>query len=193
MAQTLINNLSYSTLDATKLSGNLPAISGASLTGISGGKVGQVLSTKITGFPSTSSQPWVDISGFSVSITPTSTSSKVYVTANLFYGNTVQTSNNYFKLLRDSTDINICDAISSNRRAGGGLRLNQGGQDAYTIYPIVMSVLDSPSTTSATTYKVQWGHNAGTGYLNRPGTQAGTNDLGSNNGVSTITVMEILA
>jgi len=34
MAQTLINNLSYSTLDATKLSGNLPAISGASLTGI---------------------------------------------------------------------------------------------------------------------------------------------------------------
>jgi len=37
MAQTLINNLSYSTLDATKLSGNLPSISGASLTGISAG------------------------------------------------------------------------------------------------------------------------------------------------------------
>jgi len=36
MAQTLINNLSYSTLDATKLSGNLPAISGASLTGVGG-------------------------------------------------------------------------------------------------------------------------------------------------------------
>ncbi len=35
MAQTLINNLSYSTLDATKLSGNLPSISGASLTGLS--------------------------------------------------------------------------------------------------------------------------------------------------------------
>ena len=34
MAQTLINNLSYSTLDATKLSGNLPAISGSSLTGV---------------------------------------------------------------------------------------------------------------------------------------------------------------
>lgn len=34
MAQTLINNLSYSTLDATKLTGNLPAISGASLTGV---------------------------------------------------------------------------------------------------------------------------------------------------------------
>ena len=56
-----------------------------------------------------------------------------------------------------------------------------------------MSVLDSPSTTSATTYKVQWGHNAGTGYLNRPGTQPGTGDLSSNNGVSTLTVMEILA
>ena len=34
MSQTLINNLSYSTLDATKLSGNLPAISGANLTSI---------------------------------------------------------------------------------------------------------------------------------------------------------------
>lgn len=40
MAQTLINNLSYSTLDATKLSGNLPAISGASLTGISSDSFG---------------------------------------------------------------------------------------------------------------------------------------------------------
>ena len=180
MAQTFLNL-------AQGVTGTLPNAN------FSGGKVGQVLSTKITGFPSTNAQPWVDISGFSVSITPTSTSSKVYVTANLFYGNTVQTSNNYFKLLRDSTDINICDAIDSNRRAGGGLRLNQGGQDVYTIYPIVMSVLDSPSTTSATTYKVQWGHNAGTGYLNRPGTQPGTGDLSSNNGVSTLTVMEILA
>ena len=57
MAQTLINNLSYSTLDATKLSGNLPAISGASLTGVGGNNlpyfyvsipVGQSLSTGAT-------------------------------------------------------------------------------------------------------------------------------------------------
>jgi hypothetical protein len=37
MAQTLLGNLGYATLDATKLSGNLPAISGASLTGITSG------------------------------------------------------------------------------------------------------------------------------------------------------------
>ncbi len=37
MALTKINSNSYSTLDATKLTGNLPAISGASLTGISAG------------------------------------------------------------------------------------------------------------------------------------------------------------
>jgi len=37
MALTRIGTSAYSTLDATKLAGNLPAISGASLTGISGG------------------------------------------------------------------------------------------------------------------------------------------------------------
>ena len=39
MALTRIGTSAYTTLDATKLTGNLPAISGASLTGISGGKL----------------------------------------------------------------------------------------------------------------------------------------------------------
>ena len=37
MALTRIGTSAYSTLDATKLAGNLPAISGASLTGLGGG------------------------------------------------------------------------------------------------------------------------------------------------------------
>ncbi len=37
MALIKLNNQSYTTLDATKLTGNLPAISGASLTGITSG------------------------------------------------------------------------------------------------------------------------------------------------------------
>ena len=48
MPQIKINQYSASSLDATKLSGALPAISGASLTGISSGKVLNIHKKKIT-------------------------------------------------------------------------------------------------------------------------------------------------
>ena len=70
------------TIDATKLTGNLPAISGASLTGITTGKVLQVKQLLLT-TPSSQSlavNTNTVVSGFSLSITPTSTSSKILVT-----------------------------------------------------------------------------------------------------------------
>jgi len=48
MALTKLNARSATALDATILTGNLPAISGASLTGITTGKVLQVLETGFT-------------------------------------------------------------------------------------------------------------------------------------------------
>jgi hypothetical protein len=58
------------------------------------------------------------------------------------------------------------------------------GNQTYQIVNLSTSFLDSPATTSATTYKMQWRTRVGTIYLNRRGdTVSGA--------TSNITVMEI--
>ena len=92
---------SQSTLDATKLSGNLPALNGSALTGISGGKL---LTSGVADSwsGSTASSSYVD--SYSFNITPSATSSKVLILAAM---NHVQdsTTNWSTKVLRDSTSV----------------------------------------------------------------------------------------
>jgi len=65
------------TIDATALTGNLPAIDGSSLTGV--GKVLQVVKSAVTSTDSTStSTSWVD-SGLTINITPNASGNKIYV------------------------------------------------------------------------------------------------------------------
>ena len=79
MALTRIGTSAYSTLDATKLSGNLPAISGASLTGITTGKLLQLVNGKnVGGNVSTTSTSYVT-TALTLSITPTAANSKIRV------------------------------------------------------------------------------------------------------------------
>jgi hypothetical protein len=153
-----------------------------------GGKVLQVVSTNITAITaSTTTQSFLDISGFSVSITPSNASNKVLVLATFNVGSTSTSGNNYIRLLRDSTAINIGDANGSNARATWYER----GVNANTMYAGSINFLDSPATTSSTTYKLQWYRNDGTFYLNRPGTFAGGAESEGATATSTITVMEI--
>ena len=78
------------TIDATKLTGNLPAISGASLTNLpAGGKLLQFTSAIFRGAVTTMSGSWVAMPD-NLSITPISATSKLYVMAtsgNLFFRN----------------------------------------------------------------------------------------------------------
>ena len=178
------------TIDATALTGDLPAISGASLTGISGGKVLQVLSTSKTDTFSTSATSYTDITGLSVNITPSLTSSKILVMMECIAGNDSNVSV-FLQMVRDSTAISISDSAGSRIRATAG-----ASDDPSNQFPLQMSsiYLDSPSTTSATTYKIQMrtesvGGNTGNGYLNRSGEDQDNNQNGRY--VSSITVMEI--
>ena len=90
MSQTkaqLINAVDGSIVDAdivgltsSKLSGALPAISGAALTNLDAGKILQVKQTfksDVTSLTSNSSSSYSDISGMSVSITPSNSSNKI--------------------------------------------------------------------------------------------------------------------
>jgi len=152
------------------------------------GSVLQVVSTFKNDVFSTTSSSFVDVTGLSVSITPASASNKILVFVSL--GNVVDSIDvAYAILLRGSTQI--ANASGSDGVLGGGFTGgNSSGESYYGIRPICLTYLDSPSTTSSTTYKIQIRSNTGTAYLNRSTQNSNAYDR---KGVSTITVMEIAA
>jgi hypothetical protein len=153
-----------------------------------GGKLGQVVSTVKTDTFSTTSTSYVDVTGFSVSITPSSASSKVLVVANFTVGNAGAGVDPFWQLVRTSTAIFIGDAAGSRTRGSTGGRATA---DAATASNSLI-FLDSPATTSATTYKLQAASNtAVTIYINR--SQDDADSAARGRFASSITVMEILA
>jgi hypothetical protein len=166
------------------LSGALPAISGANLTGISAGKVLQVKQTLKTDTFTTTSQSFVDVTGLNVSITPSSSSNKILVIVDLQVGSD-NDSQAMFNLLRDSTSINVGDASGSRIQCFA----EQGSGEDYHQQSTSTHFLDSPSTTSATNYKVQMRVTGGTHCLNRG--DADANASYEARTTSTITVYEI--
>jgi len=130
-----------SALTASKLTGALPAISGANLTGIVGGKILQVVySTSNTAtYPTTS---YTTITGASIQITPSATSSKIlyiYNCGGLLSGTT---NNMSLKLERGGSAIRTYDRWGYNTVAG------------YQPAWFTFMYIDSPSTTSQITYSL---------------------------------------
>ena len=152
-----------------------------------GGKLGQVVSTIKTDTFTSSSVSFTDITGLSVSITPSSATSKVLVVAFVSGSSEVGLANMNLRLLRASTAIAVGDAAGVRIQATASIN----SSDASTQNASTMQFLDSPATTSATTYKVQGQTNANSFYINR--SDSDTDNLYVNRTVSTITVMEILA
>ena len=137
---------------------------------------------------SSSTNTFVDL-GLSLAITPSFSSSKILVMVNALVSNNVGTA--HFRLVRGSTAISVGAAASDRTQSSVSIR------DAPTPYghmAIVISVnhLDSPSTTSAVTYKVQGTLGStynGYFYLNR--TPLDENADYGVRGASTITLQEI--
>ena len=134
-------------------------------TGRAGNILQVIQAVKTDTATTTSENTFVD-TGLSVSITPSSASNKILVTANLnFSAGDMQ--NIAWRLVRGSTDLYMGDAASNRTRASGAVRVstNQDAehQNCTSIF------LDSPNTTSATTYKVQWcrTYSTNTIYMNR--------------------------
>ena len=138
---------SYATLDATKLSGNLPAISGASLTGITTGKVLQCISFTQGSGTATSSTSFVNFGSMLVTITPSATSSKILVMHSA--PSTAYVDNNtnmgHVAIFRDSTNITTL-GHNSTYASYQSTDYNNGSSIIF---------LDSPSSTSALEYRVK--------------------------------------
>ena len=169
--------------------------SGATITnngtasGFGGGKILQVVHTHKTDVFSTTasgSSP-VTITGLSASITPTATNSKILIQVSLSTGSS---NENHIgaQVFRGSTIVAQGDSASNRPRMTIPASINNPN---WNMESSAMTLVDSPNTTSATTYSVKIGGNGGaTIYINRSGRDTnGTNEDGRY--VSSIVLMEI--
>ena len=152
-----------------------------------GGKILQVVqTTKTDTFTSGSSNAWIDVTGLSAAITPASTSNKILVHLTMGIVSISSANSFGFKLVRGSTDISIGDAGSSRKQSS---IWNYDGA-SNRAQSEACSFLDSPSSTSEQTYKVQMYAND-TAYVNRMSGDSDNDTYGRT--ASSIILMEVSA
>ena len=153
--------------------GGLPdlTVDSGTLAVNSRGTVLQVVQATHASAVSSSSATYAD-TGLTAAITPSSTSSKILVTVHQ-NGVDKRTNNTFIgiKLLRGSTNISQMAEVAA---ATGTTAINNIGT-------VSAEVLDSPNTTSATTYKTQFNSGGGNAVAY----------VQSSSAMSTITLTEI--
>lgn len=133
-----------------------------------------------------------DITGLSVSITPTSTSSKILITYTINVGYYTNWNGIGFVLCKGSTPITNAIGNASGRGNRHPVTTSGGGVNTFHMTNETFSFLDSPATTSATTYSVKirdFNGDGGKAYLN--GSAESGDASNKPRGSSTITVQEI--
>jgi len=126
----------------------------------------------------------------SQAITPKATSSKILVRASINLGGD-SNSYGYCRLLKGSSAIGVStQATNSQVNASFQVMTKNWTYQSYRTSPHIFEFLDSPSTTSATTYNISMSCTSGNVFLNRSGTLS-TSDAFTPATVSTLTLMEI--
>lgn len=158
------------------------------------GKILQVVSvikTDAQAFTSIASGASTAITGLTATITPASATSKIMVWVSVYISGQEQSGQTYLVypviLKRGATAIGLGDAASNRTRATAGV--NNTGQALSGVH---FNFLDSPATTSATTYGVDLINplTATTNlYVNRSFTD--TDNINFPRVSSSITVMEV--
>jgi hypothetical protein len=149
----------------------------------------QFASTTKTDTFSTSATSFTDVTGLSVSITPSLSTSKIFIILSCNLAGDSSAGGAAYQLVRGSTAICIGDTAGSRPRSSGGMAYISDPNSSTTISG---SFLDSPATTSSTTYKVQIYGNGST-YVNRTQNDTNGTQIYNARSASTITVMEIAA
>ena len=161
-------------------------------TGGGGGIIQIKQAVKSDAFSINNTSSNTDVTGLSVTITPTSASSKILIDLHMS-AFSVESTSYYgarFQLVRGSTDIAKGDADGNRVRCTGPI--DGGGNSNYGDI-VSAKFLDSPNTTSEITYKVQIGNSQSKNtYVNRP-TNITDNATYSQCHISTLTIMEVSA
>ncbi len=135
------------------------------------------------------STTFADIAGFSISMTPSASTSKFLITCHLNYGCSHEGRNDFIRITKDGSPVSA--ATGTSGVAGNGFAYCR----THFIQNVVnhsMMHLDTAGTTNAITYKLQWageqsGSDTTTRYLNRRGNST------NHGAVSSFTVMEVAA
>lgn len=162
--------------------------SGAARSNFGAGAILQVVQTTKTDVFSSTSTSYVDITGMSASITPTSSSSRIAIFISFTAGSTAVNNIFQFLLLRGSTSIFAGDTRAGyNSVAIGGAR---GIFDTNGANTFALNYVDSPATTSSTTYKLQGRCEGGTFRINANGSDT-SGSVWSFTSAASIILMEI--
>ena len=149
----------------TQVQGGMILASGQSIpkAALPTGSVLQVVVGTSTSAQTTTSTSYVNYSSLNTSITPTSSTSKILVIAgalNIFNG--AANANMQITLYRGSTNL------------GGGngyFAYLYGSSTGNYAYPLTITYVDSPATTSSTTYGIYGKTSSGTMDFNNGGSQ----------------------
>jgi hypothetical protein len=133
------------------------AIAGTKISGSFGKLLQAITATDYTQRSNSSATYATGSNTLSISITPSSTSSRIFITTSFTY---YASNEGLYTLFRNSTNLATDPTVSLSFFKG----VSYGGFDSMQN---TMSFLDSPSTTSATTYQVYFKRGAsGTAYIN---------------------------
>ena len=151
----------------------------------------QVASTAKTDVFTTTSATFTDITGLTVTITPRETASRILIIATVAYSPSgVGGDSVHFRINGGNSSTYVGDA-AGNRIRGLGFAVAQANMaQNQSMFVAPMVYLDSPNTTSATTYAVQTRRgSAGTAIINRSNTDTDSAEYGR--AASSITVLEV--
>ena len=164
----------------------LPALAGGF------GKVGQIVQGTLTATFVTSSTSYVDITGLSATITPSSTTSKVLLIAQIAVGGASTQTGNY-RFTGGNSDTYVGAASGNKTQAVfGGIET----MSASAVGGLMMMYVDSPATTSAVTYKAQvmvGSASAGTVRINLSSTDTSNDTNDRVRGASSLVAIEVAA
>ena len=159
------------------------------------GKILQVVSTAKTdsfSVGSIASGAFSAVTGLTVSITPSSTSSKILVFVSVSGAHSAGFGFVSFRLMRDSTAVGIADTAGDRSRATGS-QTPAFASDNLGIANADKVFLDSPNTTSSITYGVELHNSTGSGgvtlFVNR--SSSDVDGVARVRTISTITAMEV--
>ena len=188
-----VGGLPDGTVDADTLASN--AVTAGKLASGVGGKILQVVSTTKTDIASnsTATQSYWNNTDFKVTITPSSASSKLFITACIMVGVDSQQSL-IVQLRKDGSILTGANADAGVSGQGQGSYHHSYSTSAEAPMPAIINYLDTAGNTTQRYYSCAYSHTSGstrTMYLNRGSQNSGSYYMAIS--TSTITVMEVAA
>ena len=168
-------------VDTDMLAAN--AVSSAKLASGVGGKILQVVQNfKNDTFSTSSTDTLVDITGFNITITPSSSSNKILLMSSCGIGLGTSSTVVHMELFRGSTQIAL--SASSSQNYYGTATQYPYNREAQVRWSY--NFLDTPNTTSAVTYQWKCKSRSNSAYINNRFTE----DMGT---TATVIAMEVAA